>query len=85
VVPEVFGASFANNLRRRQPRPGDKWYLDEALIRVHGELHWRAVDKDGIVVDIVVQGRRDAGAAKRFFKRLLKACSIGRASSSPTS
>jgi putative transposase len=69
-----FGASFANNLRRRRPRPGDKWHLDEVFIRIQGELHylWRAVDQDGIVLDILVQSRRDAGAAKRFFKRLLK-------------
>lgn len=69
-----FGASFANNLCRRRPRPGDKWHLDEVFIRIQGELHylWRAVDQDGIVLDILVQGRRDAGAAKRFFKRLLK-------------
>ena len=33
---------------------------------------WRAVDQDGIVLDILVQPRRDANAAKRFFKRLLK-------------
>jgi len=69
-----FGASFANSLRRRRPRPGDKWHLDEVFIRIQGELHylWRAVDQDGIVLDILVQRRRDAGAAKRFFRRLLK-------------
>ena len=33
---------------------------------------WRAVDQDGVVLDILIQSRRDAGAAKRFFKRLLK-------------
>jgi transposase-like protein len=32
---------------------------------------WRAVDQDGVVLDILVQARRDAQAAKRFFKRLL--------------
>ena len=69
-----FAASFADNLRRRRPRPGDKWHLDEVFIRIQGELHylWRAVDQDGVVLDILVQSRRDAGAAKRFFKRLLK-------------
>ena len=62
-----FGASFADKLRRRRPRPGDKWYLDEVFIRIQGELHylWRAVDQDGIVLDILVQRRRDAGAAPR--------------------
>ena len=69
-----FGAVFADNLRRRRPRPGDKWHLDEVFIRIQGELHylWRAVDQDGVILDILVQSRRDGVAAKRFFKRLLK-------------
>ena len=48
--------------------------MDEVFIRIQGEVHylWRAVDQDGIVLDILVQTRRDAGAAKRFFRRLLK-------------
>ncbi len=29
-----FGSAFADNLRRRRPRPGDKWHLDEVFIRV---------------------------------------------------
>jgi putative transposase len=33
---------------------------------------WRAVDQDGITLDILVQSCRSATAAKRFFKRLLK-------------
>jgi putative transposase len=32
-----FGASFANKLRRRRPRPGDKWYLDEGVPRTHDQ------------------------------------------------
>ena len=69
-----FGQAFANKLRRRRPRPGDKWHLDEVFIRIRGKLHylWRAVDQDGEVLDILVQSRRNAKAAKRFFKKLLK-------------
>src|SRR4030081_4011209 len=69
-----FGASFADRLQRRRQRPGDKWHLDEVFIRVQGVQHylWRAVDQDGVVLDILVQARRDANAAKRFFGRLLK-------------
>jgi putative transposase len=68
-----FGSAFADNLRRRRPRPGDKWHLDEVFIRIQGELRylWRAVDQNGVVLDILVQSRRDGAAAKRFFKRLL--------------
>lgn len=69
-----FGEGFASRLRRRRPRPGDKWHLDEVFVRIQGELHylWRAVDQDGVVLDILVQSRRDAKAAKRFFRRLLR-------------
>src|ERR1700704_3295759 len=69
-----FGESFAKRLRRRRPRPGDKWYLDEVFIRIGGVQHylWRAVDQDGVVLDILVQRRRDGNAANRFFRRLLK-------------
>ena len=68
-----FGADFAGRLRRRRPKPGDTWHLDEVFIRINGVLHylWRAVDQHGVVLDILVQGRRNAAAAKRFFKRLL--------------
>jgi len=69
-----FGQSFADRLRRRRPRPGDKWHLDEVFIRIQGAQHylWRAVDQDGVVLDILVQERRDGKAAKQFFRRLLK-------------
>jgi putative transposase len=69
-----FGSAFADNLRRRRSRLGDKWHLDEVFIRVQGELRylWRAVDQDGVELDILVQRRRDSAVAKRFFKRLLK-------------
>src|SRR6204780_20245 len=69
-----FGQTFANRLRRRRPRPGDKWHMDEVFIRIRGVQHylWRAVDQDGVVLDILVQPRRDGPAAKRFFRRLLK-------------
>src|SRR5947209_5129573 len=69
-----FGQQFANALRRRRPRPGDKWHLDEVFLTINGErcYLWRAVDQDGNVLDILVQSRRDARAARKFFRKLLK-------------
>ena len=69
-----FGPSFARGRRCRRPRPGDRWHLDEVFIRIRGEPHyrWRAVDQDGTTLDILIQSRRDAKAAKRFFRELLK-------------
>ena len=71
-----FGQSFANQLRHRRARPGDKWFLDEVFLKINGETHylWRAVDQDGNVLDILVQSRRNKAAAKKFFRKLLKGC-----------
>ena len=68
-----FGGDIARRLRRRRPKPGDTWHMDEVYIRIRGQLHylWRAVDQHGVVLDILVQERRNATAAKRFFRRLL--------------
>ena len=48
--------------------------MDEIFLRIGGKRHylWRAVDQHGIVLDILVQSRRNAKAARRFFKKLLK-------------
>src|ERR671927_2022568 len=69
-----FGQSFANEIRRRRPAPGDKWHLDEVVISIAGRKHWlwRAVDQHGLVLDILVQSRRNAKAAKRLLRKLLK-------------
>jgi len=65
---------YANELRRRRPRCGDKWHLDEVYLKINGKTHylWRAVDQHGNVLDILVQSRRNTHAAKRFFRKLLK-------------
>lgn len=69
-----FGQTYANGLRRRRARPGDKRHLDEVFIKINGERKylWRAVDAAGNVLDILLQGRRDKAAARRFFRKLLK-------------
>src|ERR671924_2191821 len=69
-----FGQTYANRLRRRCPRPGDTWHMDEVFLTIHGERQclWRAVDQDGHVLDILVQSRRNKHAAKQFLRKLLK-------------
>ena len=69
-----FGQAYANQLRRRRPRPGDKWHLDEVFVRINGRLRylWRAVDQHGNVLDVLVHSRRNAVSARRFFRKLLK-------------
>jgi len=69
-----FGPEYARKLKRRQGRLGDMWHLDEVFVKIGGERHylWRAVDQDGDVIDILVQRFRNARAAKRFLRKLLK-------------
>jgi putative transposase len=69
-----FGQDFANRIRRRLPQAGGKWHLDEVAIKIAGVQHWlwRAVDQNGLVLDVLVQSRRDKRAAERLLRKLLK-------------
>ncbi|WP_340584205.1 IS6 family transposase [Brucella pseudintermedia] len=69
-----FGPQITRNLRRRQARPGDVWYLDEVVVKCAGEKFWlwRAVDQHGSVLEEILQKRRDKRAAKRLLVALMK-------------
>jgi putative transposase len=59
--------------RTRGPsRP--RWHLDEVFIRIAKRTFclWRAVDEDGMVLDILVQERRNQAAAETFLRRVVE-------------
>ena len=68
-----FGGHFANCIRRDRPAVADKWHLDEVVVPIKGRKCWlwRAVGANGDTLDILVQPRRSAKAARRFLKRLI--------------
>jgi len=70
-----FGAKYSRRLKRKHQGYGDTFFIDEVFVKIQGKQHylWRVVDQDGEVVDVFLQRRRDGKAAKRFFKRLLRA------------
>jgi len=70
-----FGLKYVRRLKKKHQGYGDTFFIDEVFVRIDGKQHylWRAVDQDGEIVDVFLQRRRDGKAAKRFFKRLLKA------------
>ena len=70
-----FGPQYARRLKRRHQGYGDTFFIDEVFVKIDGRQQylWRAVNQDGEIVDVFLQARRNAKAAKRFFKRLLKA------------
>jgi transposase-like protein len=69
-----FGPPIAANLRGARPQPSDHWHLDEMVIVIRGQRYWlwRAVDNEGEVLDFLVQRRRNARAAVRLMRKLLK-------------
>ncbi len=69
-----FGGPIASNLRRTRPTPSDYWHLDEMAIVIRGKRHWlwRAVDNEGEVLDFLVQSKRNARAALKLMRKLLK-------------
>jgi len=69
-----FGPAIARGLRRRTARTGDVWHLDELRVTIRGAVFWlwRAVDQEGMVLDEILQRRRNKKAAKRLLKRLLR-------------
>ena len=55
-----FGPKIAADLRKRRPKPGTTWHLDEVYLKIDGRMVylWRAVDGEGEVLDVLVQSRR---------------------------
>ena len=35
-----FGQPYANELKRRRPKPGDKWHLDEVFLKINGKTSY---------------------------------------------
>jgi len=68
-----FGQTYANGVRRKSPRPSDRWHLDEVFLKTNGRIHylWRAVDQDG---DHWISWSRDEeiGKLSRSSRKLLK-------------
>jgi putative transposase len=69
-----FGPVIAANLRRQRPTPSNHWCLDEMVVVIRGRRYWpwRSVDNQGEVLDFLVQPRRDAKAAIKPIRKLLK-------------
>src|SRR5918996_4410281 len=56
--------------RRRRGKVGRSWYVDETYIKVQGRwcYLYRAIDRSGALVYVMLSERRDMAAAKAFFR-----------------
>ncbi len=70
----TFGPQIARRLQARRPKPHGRWHLDEMCVRIGGKQMylWRAVDAEGEVLDVLLQGKRDTKAARKLMRKLLK-------------
>jgi transposase-like protein len=63
---------MADQLRaKRNGQAGRSWYVDETYIKVNGTwcYLYRAIDRDGNLVDVRLSKTRDLDAAQRFFRQ----------------
>ena len=69
-----FGPAIAANIRNARSRADSVWHLDEMVVRINGKrlYMWRAVDKEGEVLDVLVQKRRSKAAALKLLRKLFK-------------
>jgi len=69
-----FGLQMGAQIRHDRPQTSDKWHTDEVVITIRGERHglWRAVDSRGDELEIPVPRRRNARAAKKFLRKLMR-------------
>jgi transposase-like protein len=69
-----FASLISENLRaKRRGKAGRSWYLDETYIKVNGRWRYlyRAIDREGNLLDSMLSEHRDKHAARRFLRRLL--------------
>jgi transposase-like protein len=73
-----FTPLLADAARFCRHAPEDRWFVDETYVKVNGVWRYvhRAVDQYGQVIDVLVSARRDADAARRFFRRALSALKV---------
>ena len=69
-----FGFAYTSKVRRSHPRADTRWHLDEVFVSINGKnvCLWRAVDCEGVVLDVLVQSRRNNRAALKLMRKLLK-------------
>ena len=74
-----FAPLVADKLRaKRKGQVGRSWYVDETYIKVAGKWKYlyRAIDREGNLVDSMLSEHHDMAAAKRFFKAALEVAEL---------
>ena len=73
-----FTPLLADAARFARHSPDDRWFVDETYVKVNGVWRYvyRAIDQYGQVIDVLVSTRRNADAARKFFRRALSTLKV---------
>jgi putative transposase len=69
-----FAKLISARVRQRKKPVNGSWRMDETYIKLKGKwvYLYRAVDSQGDTIDFLLRAKRDAAAAKAFFKKAIK-------------
>jgi transposase, IS6 family len=72
---QVYAPELEKRIRPHLRLTNDSYRVDETYIKVKGawKYLYRAVDSTGQTIDFMLSAKRDKRAAKRFFRKMLKA------------
>ncbi|OHE72563.1 MAG: hypothetical protein A2007_06035 [Verrucomicrobia bacterium GWC2_42_7] len=71
---DKYSVTLSAILRKKAKRPQGSWRVDETYIKVKGKwvYLYRAVDKNGLLIDFMLSAKRDIASAIRFFEKAIK-------------
>jgi transposase, IS6 family len=74
---QAYAPELEKRIRPHLRPTNDSYRVDETYIKIKGEWNYlyRAIDSTGQTIDFMLSAKRDARAAKRFFRKMLKAAS----------
>jgi putative transposase len=71
---QAFGPRLADEVRRRRRPVSRRWFVDEVFLfrKGHKWYLYRAIDEDGVVVDVLLREHRDTASAEAFFRQAIE-------------
>jgi transposase-like protein len=71
---QAFGPRLADEVRRHRRPVGRRWFVDEVFLFRKGQKRYlyRAIDEDGVVVDVLLREHRDTASAEAFFRQAIQ-------------
>ncbi len=70
-----YSSIISEKVKKHLKATNDSWRMDETYLKIKGKnaYLYRAVDSEGKTIDFFVSEHRDKDAAKKFFRKALKA------------